>query len=346
MSNIERKMAVVVKIDDVIKHPDADTLDICTIGGWKCVTRLGEFKKDDLVVYVAIDSWVPTEIAPFLSKGKEPREYEGIKGERLRTAKLRGVVSQGLILPFNIIMSNVERECSSVDWNLGDDVSEILNIKKYEPPLSAALCGLARGNFPSWGRKTDQERCQNIVREIQKAYDDDVRFEVSVKLDGSSMSIGHNDGELVVCSRNLSLKLDQEGNSFVDMAKKLDIFDKITYRNMMISGELIGSGINGNHEQINHHEYHVFDIWDVDKQCYLPSEERLKIVDLLGLEHVPILYQSVTLRQLELDTIDKILKYAEGASLYVEDREGIVFKSIDGSFSFKAISNSYLLKHE
>lgn len=340
----ERKMATVVKIDEVVKHPDADSLDICTVGGWKCVTKLGEHQKGDLVVYVSIDSWIPHELAPFLSKGREPREYEGVKGERLRTARLRGVLSQGLILPFNVIMSNYDGECSSTDWNEGDDVSEILNIQKFEPPLPACLSGMAKGNFPEWGKKTDQERVQNLVAEVQKAYDTDVRFEVTVKLDGSSMTLGHNEGEFVVCSRNLSLKLDQEGNSFVDMARKLDIFDKIEGRNLMISGELIGSGINGNHEKINHHEFRVFDIWDVNERRYVSRETRMQLVEDLGLQHVPVLHESVTLRELGLSSVDDILAFAEGESLYVRDREGVVFKAVDGSFSFKAISNAFLLK--
>ena len=94
----ERVMARVVRIDAVEKHPNADALDICTVGGWRVVTKLGEYKAGDLAVYCEVDSWVPTEIASFLSKGKEPREFNGIKGERLKTARLRGELSQGLAI--------------------------------------------------------------------------------------------------------------------------------------------------------------------------------------------------------------------------------------------------------
>ena len=101
--NGERVMAWVAKVESVIKHPNADTLDICMVGGWKCVTRKDEFEPGELVVYISIDSWVPHELAPFLSRGKEPREFNGVKGERLRTIKLRNEISQGLILPVSVI---------------------------------------------------------------------------------------------------------------------------------------------------------------------------------------------------------------------------------------------------
>jgi len=111
-----------------------------------------EFKVGDLCVYFEIDSWIPTELAPFLSKGKEPREYKGIKGERLRTVKLKGQISQGLVLP----LSAADKEFYGAD----EDVTEEFNIIKWEPPISAQLSGKLAGNFPSFIPKTDQERNQ------------------------------------------------------------------------------------------------------------------------------------------------------------------------------------------
>ena len=96
----ERIMAWIAKIDQVEKHPDADSLDICTVGGWKCVTKLGEYKQGDLAVYISIDSWIPNSIAPFLTKvGQYPKVYNGVEGQILRTIRLRGQISQGLLLP-------------------------------------------------------------------------------------------------------------------------------------------------------------------------------------------------------------------------------------------------------
>src|SRR5690606_14324398 len=137
------------------------------------------------VVYCEPDSWVPHDLAPFLSKGKEPKEYDGVKGERLRTVKLRGQLSQGLILPLSVIPPN--SNTSSGELKDGDDVSAILGVVKYEPPVPAQLAGLIKGNFPSFIPKTDQERVQNIGNLLAEYQEHS--WEVTEKIDGSSMTV-------------------------------------------------------------------------------------------------------------------------------------------------------------
>ena len=137
-----RKMATVRRIDSIRLIPDADAIECAVVGGWTVVVKKGEYKPCDLAVYVEIDAWIPNDIAPFLTKpGQEPKEFEGIKGERLRTVKLRGQLSQGLLLPVETTGSLhvVEWKCmgkslamDALDGNfdpLGLDVSDILNIK-------------------------------------------------------------------------------------------------------------------------------------------------------------------------------------------------------------------------
>lgn len=98
-----RKLATVETISAIRNHENADALELAMVRGWQVVVRRGEFQPGDKVIYLEIDSWVPTEIAPFLSKGQEPRVYEGVMGERLRTVKLRQEISQGLILPLSVL---------------------------------------------------------------------------------------------------------------------------------------------------------------------------------------------------------------------------------------------------
>lgn len=163
--NGKRMMAWITKIDKVVKHPDADSLDICTVGGWQCVTKLGEFKPGDPAVYISIDSWVPAWIAPFLSKGAEPSKYNDVPGERLRTAKLRGQLSQGLLIPVKNMANHFPMGHSpqGSTWKAlaeaETDVTEVLGIQKWEAPIAAQLAGQVRGNFPTAVPKTDQERC-------------------------------------------------------------------------------------------------------------------------------------------------------------------------------------------
>ena len=138
--------------------------------------------------------------------------------------------------------------------------SELLGILKYEKPLSAQLAGQARGNFPSFIPKTDEERIQNLSKQLAKWQEQNLEFEVTEKLDGSSMTVyitteqdeqGQEVPRFGVCSRNLDLK-DTEGNSFWEAAKKYDLerklieFNAECSMNIAIQGELVGEGIQGN----------------------------------------------------------------------------------------------------
>jgi RNA ligase (TIGR02306 family) len=273
-----------------------------------------------------------------LSKGKEPREFEGIKGERLRTIKLRGQLSQGLLLPLGIGVFDVNAVLEE-----GTDVSEHLNIVKWEKPMNAQLAGMARGNFPSLIPKTDQERVQNLVKEIAVAAERGAEFEVTEKLEGSSMTCYLIDGVFSVCSRNLDLK-ETEGNTFWTTARALDIEAKMREFNMdnyAIQGELIGPGIQGNIYKLTKPEFRVFDVYSIVDGKYLNPAERRGVIGMMGLPHVPVLFVDKDVR---CNDVQEILLWAEGKSTLGDtEREGIVFKEVNGGMTFKAISNKYLL---
>ena len=331
-----RKLASIRKIAGVRSIPEADAIECVTVDGWDVVTKKGEFSVNDLVVYIEIDSWAPHELAPFLSKGKEPREYKGVKGERLKTIKLRGQISQGLILPLSCLPHSLGFAFAASE---GEDVSEWLGIQKWERPINPKLVGLAKGNFPSFIPKTDQERIQNCINILE---DREERYEVTIKLDGSSFTAYHRDGEVGVCSRNLELK-ESETNAFWQVARKYGVLDLLAQEgNYAIQGELIGPGIQGNQEKLDDIDMYVFDVFDIDSQSYLNALGRYALVDKLKLKHVPILGYN---KQAPED-LQAALKYAEGTSLNpAVNREGVVFKSTrNPSLSFKAISNSWLLK--
>ena len=327
-----RKLASIRKIAGVRSIPEADAIESVTVDGWDVVTKKGEFQVGDLAIYLEIDSWVPTALAPFLSKGKEPREFNSVKGERLRTVKLRGQLSQGLLLPY-ATLGRIAQE--------GEEVTEELNIQKWERPINPQLAGLAKGNFPSFIPKTDQERIQNIKHVLE---DREERYEVSIKLDGSSFTAFHRDGHFGVCSRNLELK-PSDTNAFWQVANKYLLERTLpAMGNFAIQGELVGPGIQGNQENLKELELYVFDVFDIDAQTYLDSSSRYDFVETLNLEQIPILFHY---REAP-ETLEEILKLAEGPSLNPKaNREGLVFKSLrNPNHSFKAISNSWLLKEK
>ena len=352
-----RKLASVQKIEEVKDIPNADRIQAYRVQGWWVVDQKDKYQVGDKVIYCEVDSWIPHELAPFLSKGQEPKEYNGVKGNRLRTIKLKGQLSQGLILPISLkpLDNPINTEFSFIGHDLGSDVSSILGIQKWEAPIPAQLQGVTKGNFPSFIKKTDQERAQNLWDWIEEEGILDVPVEITTKLDGSSITVYCNKGEVGVCSRNLDLKLDQEGNTFVDTAMKSGILDKLkqihhnTARSLAIQAELMGEGIQKNREGLKGHDFFIYDIWDIDRQCYLGHAERMVSLRMIDPEysyyHVPVLYSNQTLRDIGVETLDDLLKLAEGPSLNNPVREGIVIKAMGGSFSFKAISNKFLMKN-
>lgn len=334
-----RKMASIQVIEEIKPIEGADLICAYRVQGWGVVDAVGKYQVGDNVVFCEVDSWVPTELAPFLSKGKEPREYNGIKGERLRTVRLRGQLSQGLLLPFSVL-DRVESELIE-----GLDVSYPLNIQKWEPVIPACLAGLARSTFPSEVPKTDLIRLQNSLNLLAEFKDHS--WEVTEKLDGTSCTFYLDKNKIFhVCSRNLSLK-ESETNAYWMIAKHLNI-DGTMRENLMqglaIQGEIIGEGIQGNQYK-RCLEFYVYDIYNTNSNKYLLPNEVRQTCQMLGLNHVPVVFADFNFKEM---TLDELLILADGKStLNDSNREGIVLKSNSiHDLSVKIISNSWLLKNE
>lgn len=186
----ERELVKVVTVDEVIQHPNADALEIAIIGGWQCCVKLGEFVAGSKGVYFEIDSMLPLDKPEFefLAKRNE-REFEGKVYSRIRTMKLRGELSQGLLLPMTILDSLPKDSLAPLQ--------ELLGVVKYEPVLAACLSGIAKGNFPAFLRKSDQERCVSgdtvvITEDGQKC----IKEICETTYDGKIKSYNHDSGEV------------------------------------------------------------------------------------------------------------------------------------------------------
>jgi RNA ligase (TIGR02306 family) len=369
-----RKLASLRRVLEISPIENADAIEVARIDGWQCVVKKGEFRKDDLGVYFEIDSFLPIEERyEFLRKSSYKKLLDESEGFRLKTVKLRGVISQGLLMPvtsFPEITGAKE----------GDDVTEALHVTQYEPPLPANLAGVAKGLLPPFIKKTDQERIQNLPEYLTQF--GDLEFECTIKLDGSSMSVYYREKEggrpemadTGVCSRGIDLKEDEK-NTYWRIAKKLLLLEILRsyQKNIALQGEAVGESIQSNNEKLKGQNCYLFDIWDIDLRRHLTMSERLKALEELNqiartlggeaLLHVPILgkfrlkdwisqltpgfLSSWTTPQI----MDALLKTAEGTSLNPKaEREGLVFKStqvVNGEIiSFKVLSNKYLLKEK
>lgn len=337
----ERKLATVRRISALTSIENADRIELATVDGWKVIVNKGLYQVNDLVCYVEIDSWVPHILAPFLTEvNKQPKVYNSTEGQRLRTKKIRGVISQGLILPLSVL-NHVESELME-----GLDVTVPLKIQLWEPPISPQLAGQVRGSFPSLIPKTSAERIQN-VRNLDELMDH--TWEQTEKIHGSSCTFYLDDNdEFHVCSRNLDLKFD-ENNAYWKMAIQYDIEAKMKANDLYgfaIQGELIGEGVNGNQYGVKELDFLVFNIYDVSRGDYLNAEERNGMITRLNLKHVPVLSYRFEFSQ--ENTVQSLLEQADGQSLLNgSQREGFVLKSQqDPSIILKVISNAWLLKNE
>ncbi len=344
---MERKLASVRVINDIQKIPEADMIELAIVDGWKVVVAKNVGHKiGDMVIYCEIDSFLPIkEEFEFLRKSsyKKMGDQEGF---RLKTIKLRGQVSQGLILPISVL--------NPTDTNIyvtpfeGLDVTEMLGIVKYEPPIPAELAGKVKGLFPSFIRKTDEERIQNLASEYElfkTQNKEGMKFYVTEKLDGSSATYYFKDGIFGVCSRNLEL-LETDGNTFWKVARELMLEEKLGTldNNICLQGELIGEGIQGNPYKIKGQTVKFFNAFNIDTQEYLGLGEFIALINGMDLETVPVLDTNFTLPE----TVEDMLKVADDKSVlnFSFDREGIVIRSSDRTISFKAISNKFLLNEK
>lgn len=259
--------ATVQVIKDIKPIEGADKIEVATIKGWQVVIKKGQFKVGDYVIYVQPDSLLP--IKPEYEFLKDIKKMDnGKQGYRLRTVKLRGQISQGLIL----LLSSLDNEqhCAkffknSIYNDVGDtrdfwalatpeetidlmleegiDVSIFLDIVHYEKSLPGHLSGVAKGLFPNFLIKTDEERIQNIPELLEVLRGKP--YYITEKLDGTSFTAYYMKGTLGVCSRNLELK-DTEHNIYWKMARKYkleEIFKKYkeeTGDDLAIQGELCG----------------------------------------------------------------------------------------------------------
>jgi RNA ligase (TIGR02306 family) len=328
-----RKLASIREISEVLPIEGADLIELCIVDGWQCVTKKSQFLPGDRVIYCEIDSVLPVrEEYEFLRKSsyKQADFLPGGEGFRLRTLQFRGQISQGLLLPLLPLHEGAD---------LGADVTASLGIVKWDPPSRKP--GLVKGSFPSYIPTTDQPRAQNLVNEVFQPPLLDTLWEVSLKLDGCSCTFYHYNGEIGVCSRNVNLKLDQQGNAFVDTFYVLDIASILPpCGNIAIQGELMGPGLpTHNRESLSSLAFYAFDVWDIDAQHYLHKGLRDSLLESLGIQSVPILEHSTTLKDIGCDTLQGMLEYVDRPSINNPVAEGAVFRSLTSKISGQSVSN-------
>ena len=338
-----RKLATIRRIKEITPIPNADAIETATVDGWQVVTRKGEFQPGDLVVYFEIDSLLPLRPEFEFLRKSSYRKTERQEGFRLRTVKLRGQISQGLLCSTDILPSGIH--------NVGDDLTETLGIEKFETPIPLDMSGSVIGPVPHPVPTTDQERIQNLWDDLSVRLRD-TAFEETLKLDGTSVTIFLLNGVFGVCSRNWWLE-ESDANLYWQTARKFRIEERLRAYgdNLCIQAEIMGPGVQKNRERFNAHRLFVFDVIDLSSghPTFLTPDRRVDItrtLDLFPEHHVPVLTESTQIFR-ECPTLGHLLSRATGPSITAPRREGLVFKPYttkEASRSFKVINNEFLLK--
>jgi RNA ligase (TIGR02306 family) len=339
MIETDRKMATVRKIDAILPIDGADKIELAKVGGWQAVVNRGEFKSGDLAIYCEIDSFVPHEIAPFLSMGREPMLVNGVRGRVVKTTKIRKVISQGLILPLSL--------CGSTSAQEGADVSGGLGVFKYEEPVPPELAGDVRGRLPGFIHRRKPQRVQNIEEEVARAIEEGLYFEVTEKLEGSTMTAYLSDGVFGVCSAKFDLE-EKEKCPFWRAARQSGLEEKLRelsvnggrYSNIALHGELIGPKIQGNIYGLVDHEFHVFNAYDISKSVFLGPLECRRLARRIGISYAPLLYVGELAEYPDLGAPDGYSNLNPN-----QLREGLVYKQLDGNMVFKSVSQKYLMEN-
>jgi RNA ligase (TIGR02306 family) len=242
------KLASIEIIKNIRNHPNADSLDIAEVLGWQVVVKKGIHQEGDKVVFITIDTIVPKyPWSEFLIDKKNPD-----KPIRIKNVKLRNEYSSGLVIPM------IEFPLQFEVLDVGDDVTELLGIKKYIKELPANLSGENVGEFPSHLiSKTDEDNGLNDPELVNKVLNHEDNITITQKIDGSSITIVVENGKIEqVCSRNLSKK-ETSNSLFWRCAKALNIPEGWSG---VIQGEMAGNGIQKNPLKLVDVKIYVFQI--------------------------------------------------------------------------------------
>lgn len=377
-----RKLASVQKIKAIKPIEGADRIEVVRVLNWDCVTKKGEYQVGDKVIYFEIDSLLPD--IPMLEWLRGSSWSQKLNKYKISTHKFRNQISQGLVIPIKDFPEFIKQVAASLDPTLvtkidkleitepedleeGLDLTEALNIEKYEPPVSNGALGEII-NHEWYIPKTDEERIQVCAEDVLPAYLQSPYWYATIKLDGCSCTAGLFNDAFLIGGRNQFYK---DENMYTTTVKKYISEEKLKeYKDrtgvyVALQGELCGPGIQSNKLGLTEKDWFIFNVFvsttgenDSYTKCELLSAEA--ICEDLGLKMVPRVehkdrfpFETYVEKGSSIDEIvEDLLKYVDnfkyrtyfGDAAPSQIAEGVVFRMNDMTNSFKVVSNKYLLK--
>ena len=382
MANPGRKMATIREVNGVAPIEGADRIEVVYVDGWQVVCGKGEYRVGDLVVFYEIDTFLPTEdehYAFLAQRGETEMVIDGklTKGHKLRTARLRGTYSQGLLMrPEDVMPDTIPEYAYRQMCERKVDVSKLVGVCEYYKPMPAMNAGFVGRYDPYIAPRTDAERVQNVD---QRTWDlvRRTEYEVSTKVAGTSTSMLWDDrtGGFRMFSHNNEFSLDEGmGKIAYDCAIAQGLVAYCESHHMVtLQAELCGPKIQSDRLALGRHRLFVFSVWDVQECRYVSHAELSEQDDARDVlkSFVPIVW----LQELSVDTRKALanLGTPEGFLACVDGLRGSVTKgrldeglvvhifgpgglsadewrdlqgTLGATMQVKAVSNKYLLKEK
>lgn len=324
---VDRQMAYYETVSSVRPIEGADSIEVASVRGWDVVVKKDEFKTADRVVYMEIDSALPLDDERFAFLA--PRGSKTIDGKKyhvLKTIRLRGQLSQGLMLPAKLF-------------------PELPDIFKYEKPVPAAMAGRAEGSYPiDLAPKTDAERIQNLGKHIDKI--NQLSWTATEKIDGTSTSfIKDSSGVCRIAGRNWELNPDDDERYTFGVENH--IYDNIP-EGHTLQGEYFGESIQNNSLAIKGKDFRAFALWDSTSGSPVPvpfgewpaelAKWQVPVLDLV----LPATVKEIVEQANKLKSVINPKKNAEGIVWHTDSPH----QFLGGRTGFKAINNQWLLKND
>jgi len=332
-----RSLVTIQKVRAISPIPDSDFLELAQVMGWQCVVKKGEFKEGDLCIYYEVDSFLPVEERyEFLRSSSFRDNADNGQGFRIKTMRMRGQLSQGLLLPLDKFPEL--RGCEE-----NTDVTEKLNVKKWYIPETANAGGTIIGERPCGIPASDEIRIQSALELLNELKGKP--YYITTKMDGTSGIVYHIDAKIGCCSRNKEIKDEQDALYWLPVYK-YGLKEKLANlgKNIVLTGEICGPGIQKNRLRLAEIEWYVFDVKDGESNRYLPYDDAVKLCAVLGLQTVPLEERGGAFDY----TLDILLEKARGKYKSGLDKEGIVVRDAASpkALSFKVLNNDALLKEK
>ena len=330
----KRKLASVQYVHHITPIEGADRIECIHVLGWKCVANKGQFQVGDHCVYMEVDSFLPVcERFEFL-RGNSFKKNEILgEGFRLKTLNFRGQISQGLVQPLSILPPG--------EYQLGDDVTDLLGIRKWEVEEKVTSSGTVIGDFPDGISKTDELRVQSYP-DLLEEFKQVSAYYISTKMDGTSVTMYRKDGHFGICGRNYEYADDDKcaiwkyahENSIPERMEAMGITDVAIQKNRL---------------KLVRPEWYVFTVIDMNNRRRISLPEMKELCDKLQLKMVPIEEEGTAF---PYDSVEQLLERAKGHYSSGMNKEGIVIRpvepvysrTIEGALSMKVLNNDYLLK--